>query len=241
MAPFTAFRVTFLPTAILVLLALSPGIVSAQVGHPPDRSPYHDIPKGHTVTGFAGLFGGTGGRLGVAPHDGPVFGIRYDIRTASAIQMGLVLGRANLERLIVDPFVVVENRVSGPVDQKVSFVELDLQLNLTGGKTWHRLAPFVGVGGGVTFPSGTAADTSGFELGKKIYFAPHAGFRFFLTDRLHLRTEARVIFWKLNYPDSFTQAPTEEPEAPPVIDDGRVSEWTTSSWLQAGLGFSFSP
>jgi hypothetical protein len=230
-----------LAAALSTLVALLPASAPAQVGHPPGRSPYRDIPKGHTVTGFAALFGGTGGRFGVAPHDGPVFGLRYDIRTASAIQMGLLLGRGNLERLIVDPFVVVANRVSGPVDQKVSFVELDLQLNLTGGKTWHRLAPFVGAGAGLTLPSGTAADTSGFELGKKIYFAPHAGFRFFLTDRLHLRTDARVIFWKVNYPASFTRAPPEEPEAPPVISDGRVSEWTTTSWLQAGLGFSFSP
>jgi len=239
-APFAPLRVTRAVIASALVL-LSPAVASAQVGHPPGHSPYRDIPKGHTVTGFAAMFGGTGGRFGVAPHDGPVFGLRYDIRTASAIQMGLQLGRGTLERLIVDPFVLVANRVSGPVDQRVSFVELDLQLNLTGGKTWHRLAPFVGVGGGLTLPSGTAADTSGFELGKKIYFAPHAGFRFFLTERLHLRTDARVIFWKVNYPDSYSVAPAEEPEAPAVITDGRVSEWTTTSWLQAGLGFSFSP
>ncbi len=230
-----------LTRAAFILALLSPALASAQVGHPPDRSPYHDIPKGHTVTGFAGLFGGTGGRFAVAPHDGTVFGLRYDIRTAGTIQMGLALARGTLERLIVDPEVPLAERVSGPVDQQVSFVELDLQLNLTGGKTWHRLAPFVGVGGGLTFPSGTAADTSGFELGKKIYFAPHAGFRFFLTDRLHLRTDARVIFWKLSYPTSFTQSPEDEPGTPPPITDGNVSEWTTTSWLQAGLGFSFSP
>ena len=239
-APFAALRVTVMTIASALAL-LSPAFALAQVGHAPGRSPYHDIPKGHTVTGFGGLFGGTGGRFGIAPHDGPVFGLRYDIRTASAIQMGLVLGRANLERLIVDPFVELDGRVSGPVDQKVSFVEIDLQLNLTGGKTWHRVAPFVGVGGGLTLPSGTAADTSGFELGKKVYLAPHAGFRFFLTDRVHLRADARVIFWKLNYPASFTQESTLDPDLPPVIDDGRVSEWSTTSWLQAGLGFSFSP
>jgi hypothetical protein len=240
--PLAALGVRVTAMAIASALALlTSASASAQVGHAPGRSPYHDIPKGHTVTVLAGLFGGSGGRFGIAPHDGPVFGLRYDIRTASAIQMGLVLARGNLERLIVNPFVTVANRVSGPVDQKVSFVELDLQLNLTGGKTWHRLAPFVGVGGGLTLPSGTPADTSEFELGKKIYFAPHAGFRFFLTDRLHLRTDARVIFWKVKYPASLTRAPPEEPEAPPVISDGRVSEWTTTSWLQAGLGFSFSP
>ena len=227
--------------ALLLLVALSPGSAVAQVGHPPGRSPYREIPKGHTVTGYGALFGGTGGRFGIAPHDGTLFGIRYDIRTGSTIQFGLGLARGTMERLIVDPFVVLDDRVSGPVDQTVSFAEVDLQFNVTGGKTWHRLAPFVGVGAGITFPSGTAADTSGFELGHKIYFAPHAGFRFFLTDRLHLRTDARVLFWKLSYPASFTRVPPDEPEAPPVITDGNTSEWTTSSWLQAGLGFSFSP
>ncbi len=232
-------RITWSVT--LLLMTLLPAGAAAQVGHAPNRSPYRDIPKGHTVTGVGALFGGTGGRFGIAPHDGPVFGLRYDIRTGSTIQMGLQLSRGTLERQIIDPFVVVAQRVRGPVDQTASFVELDLQLNLTGGKTWHRLAPFVGAGVGITLASGTAADTSGFELGKKIFLAPHAGLRFFLTDRIHLRTEARVLFWKLSYPASFTRAPTDEPEAPPVITDGNVSEWTTSSWLQAGLGFSFSP
>ena len=240
LGPFATLRVTSL-TVVSALALLAPAPLAAQVGHPPGRSPYRDIPKGHTVTGFAGLFGGSGGRFAIAPHDGPVFGLRYDIRTASPLQLGLGLARGNLERMIVDPFVAVEDRVSGPVDQTVSFLEADLQLNLTGGKTWRRLAPFVGAGVGLTFPSGTAADTSGFELGKKIYLVPHAGFRLFLTERLHLRTDARVIFWKLNYPASFSRESTLDPDFPPVIDDGRVSEWTTTSWLQAGLGFSFSP
>ncbi len=235
-----------LRTALGVLLSaalviLTPAGAGAQVGHPPSRSPYSDIPKGHTITGFGGLFGGTGGRFGIAPHDGPVYGLRYDIRTGSTIQMGLAFAQGNLERMIVDPFVPVANRVSGPVDQTVSFVEADLQFNLTGGKTWRGLAPFVGAGVGFAFPGETAADTSGFELGRKIYFAPHAGFRLFLTNRIHLRADARVIFWKVNYPASFTRQPPDEPTAPPVITDGRTSEWTTTSWLQAGLGFSFSP
>ncbi len=234
---FAAVRMT----VVAMMLTLVTGAAAAQVGHAPGRSPYRDIPKGHAVTPYAALFGGTGGRFGIAPHDGTVFGLRYDIRTGSAIQMGLLFGRGELERLIVDPFVAVAERVSGPVDQAVNFVEADLQLNLTGGKTWNRLAPFVAAGVGLTFPESTPADTSGFELGRKIYFAPHAGFRFFVTDRIHLRADARVIFWKLSYPASFTREPPDEPGAPPVIDDGNTSQWTTSSWLQAGLGFSFSP
>jgi hypothetical protein len=240
LGPFAALRVTLI-LAMLAVSPLVPTTVAAQVGHPPGRSPYGDITKGHTVTAFGALFGGTGGRFGIAPHDGTLYGIRYDIRTASPLQMGVSFSRGTLERLIVDPFVAVENRVSGPVDQTVSFVELDLQLNLTGGKSWHRLAPFVALGGGLALPTSTPADTSGFELGRKLYLAPHAGFRFFLTNRIHLRADARVVFWRVNYPASFTREPTLDPDAPPVIDDGRVNEWTTSSWLQAGLGFSYSP
>jgi len=233
------------PVGLALALVLAPGIVSAQVGHAPGRSPFQDIPKGHTVTAIGGLIQGSGGRFGIAPHDGTAFGIRYDIRTASAIQMGISVAQATLERVIVDPFVEVENRVSGPLDQTVTFAEFDLQFNVTGGKSWRRLAPFVGVGGGLTFAGRTAADTSGFNFGRKFYFAPHAGVRVFVTDRLHLRTEARLAFWKVQYPDSFTREPPLQPGTPSapnaVIPDMRVSEWTATPWFQVGLAYSFSP
>jgi hypothetical protein len=226
------------------LLGGSP--LAAQVGHRPESSPYRDIRKGHSFTPTFGQFGGSGGKLGIAPHDGQTYGFRYDLRSGSTVQIGLGFARGDLERLIVDPFVELANRVSGPVKQTVTFAELNLQFNLTGGKTWHRLAPFVGTGLGLTFPSGTPADTSRFQLGHKFYFAPNAGFRFFITDRVHLRGEARAVFWKLKYPSTFTSEPPLEPGNPPehsnaVITDGNTSEWATSSWLQVGLGYSFSP
>ena len=233
-------------TAVLLAsLALATPAL-AQVGHKPESSPYRDIRKGHTITALYGHFGGNGGRFGIAPHDRPVYGLHYDLRSGSTIQVGLGVARGKLQRLIVNPFVELANRVSGPVDQTVTFAELNIQFNLTGGKTWHRLAPFVNVGTGVTFPTSTPADTSKFEFGKKIYLAPSAGFRVFLTDRLHLRGEARAVFWKLKYPSTFTAEPPLQPGNPPdhsnaVITDGNTSEWTSSSWLQVGLGYSFSP
>jgi hypothetical protein len=233
--------------AVLVVLALviGAGGLSAQVGHAPDNSPYRDIRKGHTFTALYGKFGGSGGEFGIGPHDGPTYGFRYDIRTASAVQIGLGFAHGSLDRLIVDPFVALANRVSGPVKQSVNFAELNLQLNLTGGKTWHRLAPFVGSGVGLTFPSSTPQDTSRFTFGHKIYLAPFTGLRILVTDRLSLRGEARVAFWKLKYPTTFTTEPPLEPGTPDhsnaVITDGRLNEWITSSWLTVGLGYSFSP
>jgi hypothetical protein len=233
--------------AVIAVLALVLGAapLRAQVGHAPDKSPYRDIRKGHTFTALYGQFGGSGGEFGIGPHDGPTYGFRYDIRTGSSVQLGLGFAHGNLDRLIVDPFVALANRVSGPVKQSVNFAELNLQLNLTGGKTWHRLAPFVGSGVGLTFPSSTPQDTSRFSLGHKIYLAPFTGLRIFVTDRLSLRGEARVAFWKLKYPTTFESEPALEPGTPEhsnaVITDGNLQEWTTSSWLTVGLGYSFSP
>jgi hypothetical protein len=203
-------------TVTLALALLAPGALLAQVGHPPGKSPYRDIRKGHTFTPFAAFFAGDGGRFGVAPHDGWVYGFRYDIRTGSTIQMGLLLGHGQMERLILDS-LVAGGQVTGTVDQSTTFVEADLQLNLTGGKTWNRLAPFIGAGIGLAWAE---EPDRGFELGTRFTFAPHAGLRLFVTDRIHLRGDARVLFWKLTYPNS--------------------SEWDTSGWYQAGLGFGFS-
>jgi len=117
---------------LTALLALLPAALAAQVGHRPESSPYRDIRKGHTVTPYFGQFGGSGGRFEIGPHDGNIYGLRYDLRTGSTIQIGLAVARADLQRLIVDPFDSLSRRVSGPVDQTVTFAEANLQLNLTG-------------------------------------------------------------------------------------------------------------
>lgn len=233
-----------LPLCTLALCSVLASAGAAQVGHPPDASPYRDILKGHSVTALFGRMGGSGGKFGVGAQDGNVYGFRYDIRTAGAVQFGLTLAQGDLQRLIVDPFVQVARRTTGPVPQRVRFVDLSIQLNLTGGKSWHRLAPYTGVSAGVAFGDKTAADTSGYTFGNKFYFAPQIGTRFFLTDRLQLRADVRALFWRINYPTSFTLEPaldpgtTTEPHA--VIIDDHLNEWTLSPWLEVGLGYSFS-
>jgi hypothetical protein len=236
-------RVTLFVGLLATLVA---NTATAQVGHRPQFSPYRDIPKGHTLTLLGGYFKGGGGDLNVGPHSGSVFGARYDVRSGSTIQLGLELARADLERSIVNPFVRLANRRTGPVDQSVTFVEIALQFNLTGGKSWHRLAPFVGAGTGLALASGTPADTSRYEFGRKFYLAPGVGVRLFLSDRLHLRAEARATFWKLNYPTTFQSEPVEEPGtagSPNAVipPGGKLSEWTSSRWLRVGLGYAFSP
>ena len=230
---------TTLVTGLLVLL-LAPRAIVAQVGNAPQSSPYRDIRKGHTFTVIGGYFGGEGTSLNIGPHDGAVYGARYDIRTGGTIQFGLGVAHGTLQRFIVDPFVPEPNRKRGPVNQQVTFADVSLQFNITGGKSWHRLAPFIGATAGLAIASETAADTSGFDFGSEFYFAPSIGARLFLSDRIHVRAEARATFWKIDFPLTFQGEPT--PENPnPVILTSELSEWDTSSWLQLGLGYSFSP
>ena len=234
-----------LATRVLLLCAIAARPLLGQVGHPPGDSPFRDIRKGHTLTATGGYFGGSGGRFGIGPHQGTIFGGRYDIRTGSTIQVGLGIAHGSLDRFIVDPFVRLANRTSGPVSQSVTFADITLQFNVTGGKSWNRIAPFASAALGLAFAGDTPADTSGYDFGRKFYVAPSAGFRFFLSGRLHLRGEARAVFWKLNYPTTFQGEPPEEPGTPEnpnaVIPGDNLSEWTASPWLQVGLGYSFSP
>jgi hypothetical protein len=214
--------------ALLAIALACPAALAGQVGHAPQSSPYRDLAKGGSFTVLGGRLLGNGGRLGVGPNSGYTFGIRYDIRASHALAFGLGVERGNLERLIIDPTQPVDQRVSGPVDQNVTFAEAFITLNLTGGKTWHGLAPFAGIGGGVAFAESTPADTSGYNFGKRFFFAPAAGVRMFLGPRLHLRAEVRGNFWKLRYPSSFQAGVT------PVTAD--VSEWNLAPWFVAGLG-----
>ena len=226
--------------ATLVLLG-SAAPAPAQVGHAPGASPYADIVDAHSVTPVAGYYAGGGGQFGIGAHNGYTYGLRYDLRAGRTVQFGFSAARGALDRFIVDPFVALARRRTGPFDQTTTFLDATVQFNVTGGKTWHGLAPFTGVTLGVAFGEDLAADTSGYDFGNKFYVGPQLGTRFFVTRNLHLRAELRGIFWKVNYPTSFGVEPPEEPGTPEapnaVIPYGKLDEWTINPWFQVGLGY----
>lgn len=234
------------PAALTGLALLAAVPVTAQVGHAPASSPYRDILHGKSLTLLYGDVGGDGGSIGIGPHNGSSYAARLDVRLGAPLQFALTVGKANLERLIVSAEDSVHDRVDGPVSQSVVMVEAGLQLNLTGRKTWHHLAPFVGVGAGWARGSslGYAQDSSGYAFGSKLFLAPSAGVRILVGRVLQLRLEARQLFWKLSYPVSYNREPAAEPSADPnkpnaVLPGNKSREWTGGRELRAGLGFSF--
>lgn len=222
--------------------------LAAQVGHDPERSPYRDITKSKTLTAFYSDFAGDGGKIGVGPHNGHAIGGRAELRLSGPVTFGVSFAKGTLERLVVSADDSVANRVDGPVDQDMAFIEAGLQFNVTGRKSWHRLAPFVGMSIGLAIgkdlKTSQAADSSGYRFGSKIALTPSIGVNIHLSQTLGIRLEARQVFWKLKYPLSYTLEPAAEPGDSEtglnrVISDGKRDGWSGARELRAGLSFSF--
>jgi hypothetical protein len=224
-------------------LSLAPLAAEAQVGHDPRSSPYRDLRHSSLLVPQAILFQGGGGSLGIVPNSGMLFGARAVIGGRGPLSLGGEFSTGTLERLIVDADDSVATRVKGPVDQRVTMVGLTLQLNLTGGKTWHGLAPYIGGSSGIAFAGDVPADTSGWDYNRKIYIAPMVGVRLFVTRDIFIRAEARSLFAKVRYPESYREEPAKQPgtNANPnaVLAGQRVQQWVGSGLYTFGIGIPF--
>jgi len=222
--------------AIVALLAV-PSLV-AQVGHDPASSPYHTLRYGQFVGISTGYFRGSGGQIGVAPHNGAFVTLRYDFLGERTLTLGLSATYARLERFIVDKNKPIETGRTGPFTQSTGIFEAIFQFNLTGGKTWKGLAPYANLGAGVALAQDTPTDTSGFKFRFKGAFTPGIGTRVFLSPRLFLRIDASTTFWQISYPPIYRAPPSSDPTKPPVIT-GLGKEWITSGRYTIGLSYAF--
>jgi hypothetical protein len=220
------------------------GALAAQVGYLPGESPFREIRSGRYVELQGGQLFGSGGPIGVGAQDGRIMGIRSVFRGRNSVQLGLGLWTAQAKRFIVDADEAPATRVKGPIDQRLIGGEFNIQLNMTGGKTWRGLAPFAGIGiGMVNGEKSPAADTSGYSFGTKFYFAPGVGTRYFLGQRAYLKVEARALVWKLAYPASYADEPAQAPgtvDNPNAVNPtGRRTEYDPVPTLMFGLGIRF--
>ncbi|HEV2291511.1 MAG TPA: hypothetical protein VGR60_06710 [Gemmatimonadales bacterium] len=226
--------------ALLLAATFVARSVSAQVGHAPDSSPYRDITHPNGLLFTYGHIGGDGGSLGVGPHSGDSWGLRYDVKLSGLLGAHLGFSHFTGVRDGYYPNDSVSKRRTGPYSQSVTFIGVGMQANLTGPKTWHRLAPFVDAELGAAVGSQVAADTASlYDFGTKLYLDPGVGVQWFVTSRLRIRFDARRVYWKLKYPVSFFAAPTAQPTANPIIPaGGSTTEWSGNGWLSLGIHYS---
>lgn len=236
---------SFVASLALVLCASAPLRLCAQVGVDPAHSPYRDILRGNGWTVTTGRIGGDGGSLRQSPNDGVGFGLRYDVRFSRLLGGFVGLSRYGTTRQYLAHDDSVATRYHGALDQPIWLPEAGLQVNLSGAKTWHRLAPFLAVSMGAAIGGKVAADTSGFTFGTKLAFTPSVGTRWYLTERIHVRLEGQLIYWKMKYPSNWLDEPTAqpsqsgEPTTAPVPDLTALNDWVHTPAFRVGVGFAF--
>lgn len=229
-----------LAALFLFPLAAVAGPAAAQVGHDPATSPYRDLRYGQFLSFSAGKAFGGGGTLGIGPHDGTVYWLRHDFLADRPLSIGLGGGFGQLDRNYADIRTTTGDRVIGPVQHDVYFVEGTVLLNLTGGKTWNNLAPYAGFGLGLSFAEKLPQDSSAYNYGTKFFIAPTAGVRVFVSRRLFLRAEARAMFMNLSYPATYrSNDPDGFGPLLPLLAGQGIKEWAPIPVLHVGLGYAF--
>lgn len=227
---------------IIIAFLLSPAGLLAQVGHAPERSPYRDLTARTSLVLQGGWLGGSGGRLGLGPANGPLYGLRLETVLSGPSDGFFEVMLGQPERSILDPTASAATRDRGVTNESLVHVDVGLTILLAGEKTWHGLAPFVGGSIGLAFARVPSADTvSGFRFNAKLATGPHAGVRLYATRSISFRAEGRLLFWQLKYPAVYFQSPSQAPTDPPVLDfaSDPDSEWVTQPVLNLGLGIAF--
>jgi hypothetical protein len=233
-----AARRTALCAAAVLLTGYPPNRLSAQVGYPPAASPYRDIPRGPVAIFGIGYLGGSRGRVGVGMADGITWNARYETGLGGAVTVGLGLAYAQTTRYTVDPTRDAATRTQGPIETDVILADLGLQLVLTGRKSWHGVAPYLGAGVGLAFGGSPQRDPGGYEFRTKITLNPQAGVRWHPSARLSVRAAVQAVYWRLNYPLSYKDpSPVDGSRVLPL--EASLTEWTAHPWISVGVGWNF--
>ncbi|MBI4519389.1 MAG: hypothetical protein HY701_01015 [Gemmatimonadetes bacterium] len=127
----------------------------------------------------------------------------------------------------------------GEADVQLGLIQAAVQLTPVGDRTWHGLAPFLLIGGGVGFDlagdqiidNRIAADDR-FQFGTTFVGDLGAGLRWVPTRSWGLRTDARFTLWQLDTPVGYRRAGRG-------LGTVEENEWVSGLILTVGVVFNF--
>lgn len=230
------FRTLSIVTVLTSLLCLGgPLNVEAQQITSPYRFLTTDQGFGMKV-GYGG-FGSSS--VGLQPGSGMIVDFFYGIDLGGAWGFDLGSSMHRSKRDVIDPTREEGERVIGTADARFTEVSARLKFGLTGDRTFHGINPFVlvGVGVGLDFAGASTVEDqlqAGDEFSVGTLFVPSlaGGVRYFVTDRIEVRTEFGLKLWGISPPENFRL----ETRLGPTIPE---KEWVNFTFVTLGLAYRF--
>ena len=206
---------------------------SAQVGHQPDRSPYKDRDYNRDWTFFGGQFSAEADPLGVAPTDGPMAGVRWQMHMTGPIYFGVRLAGASVDRTIIDPAKPIAERTIGTEKVPMAFADIALEMSLTGHKTWRGLAPFVNGGVGFVGDLRGANDVGSYRFGVPFTMTLGTGVSWTPARNWSVRLDWSHFIYRIQYPTTYYLKVTADPA--PLPAGAARSFWRRNPALMVGV------
>lgn len=209
---------------------------NAQVGHLPQNSPYRDLDTKQEFTFFGGHYSAGEDPIAIAPRDGPMFGVRYQIHVGGPAFLMARWSHVNSERFGIDPTKTGTARQLGKQNVSINVYDIDLSLNLTGQKSFHHIVPVVNLGGGVA-SCGCSIPDDPYTFGTPFAFTFGGGLRWVPGGRFQLTADWNNYLYQLKYPTAYYLAPTGGTAAVP--SDQPRSFWKNNRALTVGASLLF--
>ena len=227
-----------------LLTAQPPNRLTAQIGHDPGSSRYHDVLLHPVISVYGGYLSGDRGRADAGMSDAQTIGARYELPSGKSLVFQFHAAYLMGDRFILDPQAdsASPGRKTGPYESNLLLTEIALNHRLTGGKMWRRWGPYVGVALGLVFDVHSPGDTthSGYSFGTKVGLAGALGTRWYPTRRrIVVNAEARLQAWRLKYPPSFHDDNQASDGSTVVPLTQSLTDWTWHPWLSVGIGWTF--
>ena len=199
---------SFVIAALACAALAAPSSATAQVGYPPERSPFRDLEYKHELTLFSGLYKAGEDPAGVAPQGGPMLGLRYELRVAGPAQLMFRLAYVDSERQAVNPAEPAASRDLGVHSASLYMLDAGISMNLTGQKSWRRLVPTVNAGIGVV-AGGKDVENDPYRFGTPFAITYGLGLRYVPGGRFAMRLGMDAYLYRLEYPPAYYAATSD--------------------------------
>ena len=214
---------------VVVLVAIA-GPLAAQVV----PSPYRFLEKSQGLGVQAGYLFTDRGEFDTGPHSAPLVGLEYRGRFAGPLSGIVSLSYLPSERTVYGQGANSTVAALGDTDAHLILAQAGLEFTVTGARTWHSLAPFLGASFGLIANVSGRSDletdaslpeTQLVDLGPSFAVGGSAGTDWFISDRFSVRAAGRGNLWRF--------------KTPAGIAGREETEWLLNAGGTLGVAFHF--